>query len=160
LVPLLAIAPSICEATLIGLVSHTLFDIPYVWSFCMGFVVAAVSPSVIVPALISLNDRGYGRKNGLVTAMIASGTFDDIICIILFGITKTIAYNEYGMSSGQSMGYSIGILFAQNIVGLVSGIILGCIGWVFKFIKNDRLRIYAKFCYSIAGAIAFVVVGE
>jgi hypothetical protein len=111
LVPLMAIVPSLVEACFIGLIAKPLFDMPYEFTFAMGFIVAAVSPSVVVPSLISLNDRGYGRKNGLCTSLIASGTFDDIICIIVFGICKTIGYTNYGMG-GNTIGTAIGILIA------------------------------------------------
>jgi Kef-type K+ transport system membrane component KefB len=107
----MAICPSLVEACFIGLIAKPLFDMPYEFTFAMGFIIAAVSPSVVVPGLISLNDRGYGRKNGLVTALIASGTFDDIICIIVFGICKTIGYTNLGMG-GNTIGVAIGILIA------------------------------------------------
>ena len=67
-----------------------------------------------------------------MSSLIAAGTFDDIICIICFGICKTVAYNEYGMSTGKSMGLSIGMLFIENITGLGVGIIMGLVGFLFK----------------------------
>ena len=91
--------------------------------------------------------------------MIAAATFDDIICIICFGICKTIAYTEYEMNLGTTVGLAIGYLFIQNIVGLGAGIILGIFGWFFKFIPRKSFRIYSKFVYCVACAIGFVLVG-
>ena len=60
--------------------------------YALAYIISCISPSVVVPGLISLNDRGYGKKSGIPTSLIAAGTFDDIICIICFGICKTVAY--------------------------------------------------------------------
>lgn len=107
----LSFLPSLCEATLIAFISYGIFGWPLPICFSMAFIISCISPSVVVPGLIALNDQGYGRKNGLTTSLIASGTFDDIISIICFGICKTIAYNEYGMINGSSLGLAIGLLF-------------------------------------------------
>jgi Kef-type K+ transport system membrane component KefB len=94
-----------------SLIAYGLFDMPMPFCFALGYICSCISPSVMVPGLINLTERGYGKEKGVVSSLIAAGTFDDIVCIILFGVCKTIAYNEYGMSSGQSMGLAIGMLF-------------------------------------------------
>jgi hypothetical protein len=47
---------------------------------------ACISVSVIVPGTMGLESRGYGKRKGIASSMIAAGTFDSILCIILFGI--------------------------------------------------------------------------
>lgn len=128
--------------------------------YVLGYNIACISPSILVPALMSLNDRGYGKKKNIAGTLIAAGTFDDIICIICFGICKTIVLNEGGFDSGQSMGLAIGMLFVTNIVAFFIGIILGLGGWFFKFIKNPTLQIYMKLLYCIVGAMVFVIIEE
>ena len=34
--------------------SHLLLDFPWLWGFMLGFVLAAVSPAVVVPCLLQL----------------------------------------------------------------------------------------------------------
>ena len=57
------------------------------------------------------------------------------------------------------MGLTIGILFIKNIAGLIAGILLGLLGWLFKFIKKPRVLPYLKTAYCVSCAIAFVVAG-
>jgi len=109
---------------------------------------------------MGLNEKGYGRKKNIAGTLIASGTFDDIVCIICFGICKTIVLNTAGFDDGQSMGLAIGELFIGNIVGFFVGVCMGLLGWFFKFIKNDQLRIYMKFLYCILSSISFVIMEE
>jgi hypothetical protein len=40
------------------------------------------------------NELGYGRSKNIAGSLIASCTFDNITCLILFGVCNTIAF-EY-----------------------------------------------------------------
>merc|ERR1712013_695457 len=52
----------------------------------LGFVLAAVSPAVIIPCLMSLSGRGYGVAKGIPTLVIAACSADDVVAISGFGI--------------------------------------------------------------------------
>lgn len=69
---------------------------PTIMCYCLAFSLACVGQAVVVPGCMSLNDKGYGRKKGIQSTMIAAGTFDIILCIILFGIVSTIAMIQVG----------------------------------------------------------------
>jgi NhaP-type Na+/H+ or K+/H+ antiporter len=58
----LAFLPCLAEAGVVGAVSHWLLGLPWLWSLMLGCVLAAVSPAVVVPCLLSLQDRGFGVK--------------------------------------------------------------------------------------------------
>lgn len=62
------------------------------------FVLAAVSPAVVVPSLLNLSDRGYGLNKGIPTLVIAAASIDDVIAITGFGVVLGIAFStgEYG----------------------------------------------------------------
>jgi len=133
---------------------------PLSMGYVLGYNLACISPSIVVPGLMSLNDRGYGKKKNVASTLIAAGTFDDIICIICFSICKTIVLNENGFGSGQSIGVAIVMLFVGFIVAFFVGIGLGLFGYFFKFIKHPRVRIYSKLAFCIFGAISFVIIEE
>ena len=61
--------------------------------FCCRFVLAAVSPAVVVPSLLSLQARGYGTDKGISTLVIAASSIDDIIAITGFGVILGIAFS-------------------------------------------------------------------
>ena len=52
----------------------------------LGFILAAVSPAVIIPSLMSLSGRGYGVAKGIPTLVIAACAADDVAAISGFGI--------------------------------------------------------------------------
>lgn len=49
---LLAFVPAPVEAISVAIVSHFILGLPFLWSFMLGFGVAAVSPAVVVPLMI------------------------------------------------------------------------------------------------------------
>ena len=75
-----------------ALAAKFLFSLTWPVCFALAYLLACVSPSVIVPSLISLTDRGFGRKKGIPTTMVTAGIIEDIIGIIIFGIFSEIAY--------------------------------------------------------------------
>lgn len=53
---------------------------------------AAVSPAVVVPSLLSLSERGYGIDQGIPTLVIAAASIDDVLAISAFSICLGIAF--------------------------------------------------------------------
>ena len=87
----LAFSPCLAETLTVAIASHFLLNFPWMWGFMLGFVLAAVSPAVVVPCLLSLQERGYGVDKGIPTLVIAAASVDDVLAIsgftILLGIT-------------------------------------------------------------------------
>lgn len=90
---LVIITPQLFEATAIALVSHGLFHMPMSVSFCLGYCVATVAGSLVVPGMLSFIEKGLGRDHGVPSIMIASCILENIDSIIFFGICNAIAMN-------------------------------------------------------------------
>merc|ERR1719369_2776271 len=60
----------------------------------LGFVLAAVSPAVIIPCLMSLSQRGYGVAKGIPTLVIAACSSDDVVAISGFGIFLGLTFSK------------------------------------------------------------------
>ena len=58
------------------------------------FVIAAISPAVVVLGLLGLQKQGYGTAQGIPTLLIAAATGDDVLDISGFGICLGIALGE------------------------------------------------------------------
>ena len=67
--------------------------------------IAAVSPAVVVPSLLSLSERGYGLDKGIPTLVIAAASVDDVLAITGFGVLLGITF-----SSGQFAGVLLDIV--------------------------------------------------
>jgi len=78
--------PCFVECTVIAIMSNLVLGFPWTVGFMLGFVLAAVSPAVIIPCLVSLSSRGYGVEKGIPTLVIAASSADDVVAISGFGI--------------------------------------------------------------------------
>lgn len=59
-VPKLGLIPWVVEALVVAVLTKYLLNLPWIWGFLLGSVVAAVSPAVVVPCLFRLRAKGYG----------------------------------------------------------------------------------------------------
>ena len=73
--------PCFTEAAAAAVLSHLILGFPWTVGFMLGFVLAAVSPAVIIPSLMSLSERGYGVAKGIPTLVIAACSADDVVAI-------------------------------------------------------------------------------
>lgn len=90
----LAALPCLCEAATASLLATWLLDFPPLWAAMLGFVVAAISPAVVVPSLLTLQDQGYGIQSGIPTMVVAAAPLDDVLSIAGFGICLGINFAE------------------------------------------------------------------
>uniref|UniRef100_A0A3B4F7J0 Mitochondrial sodium/hydrogen exchanger 9B2-like n=1 Tax=Pundamilia nyererei TaxID=303518 RepID=A0A3B4F7J0_9CICH len=125
-----AVGPCMVEACIVAVVSHFLLGLPWVWGFILGFVLAAVSPAVVVPSMLLLQREGYGVEKGIPTLLMAAGSFDDILAITGFSTCLGIAF-----STGSTwMNILKGLL--EVVGGIVAGMILGM--FLYCFPSNDQ----------------------
>ncbi len=161
----LSIVPQLFEATTLALLGLWAFKFPIEVSFTFGFTISTVAAAILVPSLVKWNDQGYGRSKGITSSLIAACTFDNIICLILFGICKTVAF-EYAaerkhlVSKNSNVAWSIGKIFVHNLAGVALGFFLGSFGWVLKCIKHKIICLWIKCIYCIISAIIIVVAAE
>merc|ERR1712079_724473 len=86
--------PCFVEAIMVAILSNLVLGLPWTVGFMLGFVLAAVSPAVIIPCLMSLSERGYGVAKGIPTLVISACAADDVVAISGFGIFLGISFNE------------------------------------------------------------------
>jgi NhaP-type Na+/H+ or K+/H+ antiporter len=55
------------------------------------FILAAVSPAVVVPSMLALITRGYGKDKGVPTLVMAASSVDDVLAITGFGVMLAMA---------------------------------------------------------------------
>lgn len=120
--------PGIFEGITVTLAAHYLFGLTYIEAGMLGFIIAAVSPAVVVPQMLELKEGGFGKKKEIPTLVLAGASVDDVFAITIFGV-----FLNLGMGSDQN--YSS--LFYKVPAGIVIGILIGAaIGlaliWFFK----------------------------
>lgn len=94
----LGLVPWAVEFGLCAVLSHTFFGMPWLWSFAMGAIIAAVSPAVIVPCLFRLRTKGYGVNKGIPTLIVSISGIDDAASVAIFGILASVMFAEGGVA--------------------------------------------------------------
>ncbi|CAL1543252.1 unnamed protein product [Lymnaea stagnalis] len=92
-VPRLAFCPSVVEVIVDGVAAHFVLDFPWTWAFMLGFVLAVVSPAVVVPSMLSLSERRYGLDKGVPTLIIAACSLDSVLAVTGFGVLLGISFS-------------------------------------------------------------------
>lgn len=129
----MSIIPGLFEASIIMYSAHIILNLPIIETSLLAFVIAAVSPAVIVPAMLNLKENGIGNKKDVPTLVLASASIDDLVAISLFGVCLSLNLNSAGNSydwvvikipsmiiSGILFGYLIGLFFIKinNLINL------------------------------------------
>ena len=114
---LLAFVPASCELLGYVLLAPVILGITRVEAAVMGAVLAAVSPAVVVPRMVSLMEKKYGTDKAIPQMILAGASCDDIFVIVLF--TTFL---------GMAQGGSADMMDFVNIpVSIVLGILLGAV---------------------------------
>ncbi|XP_018008691.1 sodium/hydrogen exchanger 9B2 [Hyalella azteca] len=139
----LAFVPSLVESTTVAIVAHFLLGFPWLWSFMLGFIVAAISPSVVVPCLLQLSQQGYGVDKGIPTLVIAAATLDDVLAISGFGLMLGMTFSE-GSLTWQLLHGPLEVL-----MGLSYGAMMGFICWILPN-EHHQSRSFQQFTILIS----------
>lgn len=144
---LLSFLPATFEIIAIGFISQLFFDITIIEGLIMGSVVAAVSPAVVVPRMISLIEKKRGTEKSIPQMVLAASSLDDIYAIVLF--TIFIQFYETSVFDFQS----ILLMPVSIILGVIVGILFGlAMQYLFKkFHMRDTIKVLIIF------GIAFVL---
>jgi hypothetical protein len=87
----LAFVPGVIEAVFDAGIASVLFSMPYTLALAMGFILKAVGPGLVVPAMFVLQKEGWGADKGIPSTVVIAASFDDIIAITGFSIFINIA---------------------------------------------------------------------
>lgn len=112
---LLSFVPASCEIIGYLLFAPVILGISRIDAAVMGAVLAAVSPAVVVPRMVTLMEKKYGTQKAIPQMILAGASCDDIFVIVLF--TTFL---------GMAQGGSANVMDFINIpVSIVLGILLG-----------------------------------
>lgn len=108
----------------------------------IGSVIAAVSPAVVVPRMISLIENGYGVEKGIPQLILAGASVDDVFVIIIFTALTSLA----------SVGTMSKISLLQIPISIMLGIFIGILTGFFltAFFKKFHMRDSAKLLIIIS----------
>ncbi|XP_036619802.1 sodium/hydrogen exchanger 9B1-like [Trichosurus vulpecula] len=148
----LSMGPCCLEACSAAVFSHFIMKFPWRWGFLLGFVLGAVSPAVVVPAMLMLQEQGYGVKKGIPTLLIAASSFDDILAIT-------------GFNSFLSLTFTTGPVYKniikavlEIVIGITAGIVMGY--FIRYFPSTDQPTLAWKRAFLLLGLSIMAVIGS
>lgn len=99
----------------------------------LGFIIAAVSPAVVVPQMLDLIENSRGAKKGIPTLILTGASIDDVIAITLFS-------SFLGFYGGAQISILYSVLSVPLSIGL--GLLFGVgIGFLLLFLfKKYHIR--------------------
>ncbi len=131
----MAAFPALLEAC--GLILLMRFAAGFSWpvSVLAGIMLSAVSPAMVVPAMLDLKEQGKGTEKEIPTLMLVGAGLDNVLVITLFSLVLGLFSGEQVSALQASLLLPKGLVF-----GIVPGIAAGFLMlWLLrKFGKNLR----------------------
>ncbi|XP_070163955.1 sodium/hydrogen exchanger 9B2 isoform X1 [Polyergus mexicanus] len=152
-VPKMSLIPWAVEATVVAALTKYLLDLPWIWGFLLGSIIAAVSPAVVVACLFRLRAKGYGVAKGIPTLIIAVSGIDDAASVAVYGIIKSI------MFSHDALWYQI----LQGPIAIIGGLGFGIMwGWLAKYVpeRGDPFMVPLRVLMLLGGGLLAVFGSE
>ena len=118
----LSFIPGLLEGFTIAFLAMKFFDFTFIEGGILGFIIAAVSPAVIVPAMLDLMERGLGKEKNIPTLILAGASIDDVFAITIFSVFLGL----YGGSKVNILGKILSIPLSI-FLGIIAGLI---VGWI------------------------------
>ena len=126
---LLSIIPATLEGFTVAFLSMIFLNFTFIQGAILGFIIAAVSPAVLIPSMVSLINRNIGQDKAIPQMLLVGASADDTIAITLF----TTFLGIY-MQSNNGENISIISQIISIPVTIIFSIIVGVI--VFKITKK------------------------
>jgi len=146
--------PSLMEGFMVTGLAYYLLDFTLAEAGMLGFIIAAVSPAVVVPSMLDLKEKRYGENKQVPTLLLAGTSIDDVFAITLFTF-----FLGLGTGSGEpSLLVEVGRIPFSIIGGVLSGAILA-LGVIFVF-KLMHKKYVEKLVVLLGLSILFVEWGE
>ncbi|MDD4296809.1 MAG: cation:proton antiporter [Ruminiclostridium sp.] len=145
---LMCFIPATFEIVATTIFAPMFFSISHIEAAIMGTVLGAVSPAVIVPQMLKLMDKGYGKSKSIPQLIMAGASVDDIYVIVLFTSFMGM-YSGSGFDAGNLIKIPIAI-----VVGLLTGILHGLM--FVKLFKKIHMRDTVKILILLSTSFLLV----
>ncbi|GAA0775149.1 cation:proton antiporter [Clostridium subterminale] len=138
--------PGILEGFAIAFTATKLLGFTFIQGGILGFIIAAVSPAVVVPQMINLIDNKIGTNKSIPTLILAGASIDDVFAITI--LTSCLA-----LYAGKSVNLASQLLQIplSIILGIGLGLILGFI--IIYLFKKFSINVVKKILIVLAFSI-------
>lgn len=122
---LLSLLPALLEGFCIAVLSMHFLGFTFIQGGILGFIIAAVSPAVLIPSMLSLIEEKRGTNKSIPQMLLVGASADDTVAITFFTMFLNMQLALTGGGS-VSVGRSLGVIPLSIIAGIG-------IAWLFSF---------------------------
>lgn len=145
--------PCLLEGFVVMIAAHWLLGLTLAEAGMLGFILAAVTPAVIVPAMLELKEQGLGMQHGVPVIVLAGASMDDVFAITLFSVFVGLATRAGQPLLGQLLQIPVQIVGGVTIGGLI-GWGLSALLLRMPLVPLEQLELV------FAGALGAFLIGE
>lgn len=129
---LMSFIPGVLEGAMVMLVTRFLLEFSWLEAGILGFIIAAVSPAVVVPQMLELKEKGWGKRKEVPTLVLAGASLDDVFAITIYSVFMSLYFDS---------GTDMLMMILQVPVSIAIGIFVGVAIAVGLMILYKRLHI-------------------
>ncbi|GAB6021553.1 Sodium/hydrogen exchanger 9B2 [Chamberlinius hualienensis] len=149
----LACLPCIAEGVVAGLVAYWLLGFPILLGITLGFCLAGLSPAVVVPPMLHLQEVGLGVAKGIPTLGVFTAGVDDALSVAIFGVFLSITFSH------GALWFTILQGPLEILIGVAFGVGFGLIAW---YIPNPSSKsvVFPRFAFLMCGTLFAIFMGQ
>lgn len=151
---LLAVIPCTLEALMLMPLLHYLLGFDWLVAGLTAWMLAAVSPAVVVPTMLDLQARKRGEKNQVPTLVMASASVDDVVAITFFGAFLVLATGSGSVTLGLALA-PVSIV-GGAVLGALTGAVLAW--WLSR--RGATMRLTEQVIMVLLVSILLVELGD
>jgi len=152
---LMSFIPCIFEGTALLLLLRYGFGFSMRAAGMAGFMMAAVSPAVVIPAMLNLKQSGLGKKKEVPTLILAGASADDVFAITIFSL-----FVGLNPESHSTIGNTLLHIPYSILMGIGAGILLGIICAYLLKLYGKKIRATEKTIVLIGLCLVLADLGE
>ncbi|WP_099189925.1 cation:proton antiporter [Tepidibacter mesophilus] len=149
----LSFIPGIMEGFTIAFISIKILGFSFIQGGILGFIIAAVSPAVVVPQMLDLMNNKLGTNKSIPTLIITGASIDDVFAITIFTTFLGLYSGSHINISMKLLGIPVSILF-----GILLGLIIGMI--IIKIFKVYDIESTKKVLIVLGLAILLTILED
>lgn len=146
----LSCIPGIIEGFTIAFLSMGFLGFSFYQGGILGFIIAAVSPAVVVPLMLYFNEHKIGTNKNIPTLVLAGASIDDVFAIIIYS-------TFLGLYSGSQV--NIGIQLLNIPLSVILGLIAGALIGILLVVLFNRYHIRDSKKVLLILAVAILLIG-
>lgn len=149
---LMCFVPACFEILGCILIAPHIMNVSMVEAAIIGSTIAAVSPAVIVPRMINLIEKGYGKSHSIPQLVLAGASVDDVFVIVVFTAFTALGKGE-SVSAFKFLEIPVSI-----VLGIILGIVVGMI--LITIFKKIHMRDSVKLLILISVSFLFLTIED